>query len=764
MRRWAAALATLGGVCASGASADAAIRYYTVSPCRVVDTRDASLGGPSPLAGGVPRSFSLAGKCGTSPTASGLILNVTVTQPGAAGFVTVYPGGQGVPPTSTINFRANATRANTAIVRLGSGGVLNAVAGQPAGTTVHLIIDIAGYFDDNANNQPPFVAAPPPRSIQLPGFSQTGSVSLTATVTDDAKPVASPTLAWSVLSGPGGVNFSSPNAATTNATFSLAGTYVLRLTANDSALSGYGDTTVVVAPSRDAWRLVQQATWGPTLALATQAQNVGASAWIDAQIAAAPTGYPQYALQPGSIPSTCTGDCQRNNYSLYLPQRHFFNNALYGSDQLRQRVAFAFHKIIPLTTQQPGQLVPYLHILRDNSFGDFRKLLRDMTLNVAMGVYLDMVTSTRRRPNENYAREVLQLFSIGTDMLNADGTPQTDGSGNIIPSYDQSVVDGFTKVLTGWTYPVQQVAGITNYLEAMRIVDSNHDGGSKLLLGNVTRTACGTPTATDPNPSSPAGCGLADLEFAIDNIFFHSNVGPFIGKQLIQQLVTSNPTPAYVGRVSAVFDNDGTGKRGNLAAVVKAILMDPEARGIPADADYGHLKEPVLLVLNLLRAFDARSIDGLTGSDGYMNPQTQGMDQDIWRPPTVFSYFPFDFEVPGVPGLAGPEFGILSASTSLRRANFVNLLVFTGILHSTGTNTNAPNGTSLSLGALYGLASDPTLLVDEVNMRLLGGSASASMRTSMIQAVGAVAPTNPKLRIQQAIYLAATSSQFQVQR
>jgi hypothetical protein len=241
-------------------------------------------------------------------------------------------------------------------------------------------------------------------------------------------------------------------------------------------------------------------------------------------------------------------------------------------------------------------------------------------------------------------------------------------------------------------------------------------------------------------------------------------VGPFIGKQLIQQLVTSNPTPGYVARVAAVFNNDGTGRRGNLAAVVKAVLMDAEARGIPADPDYGHLKEPVVYALNLLRAFDARSIDGTTTSDGYINPQTQNMGQDLWRPPTVFSYFPADFEVPGVPGLAGPEFGILSATTALRRANFVNTLVFTGITRTTGTNTNAPNGTSLNIDGLYGLASDPAKLVDEVNMRLLGGSASASMRTSMIQAVTAVRVTNPKLRIQQAIYLAATSSQFQVQR
>jgi hypothetical protein len=280
------------------------------------------------------------------------------------------------------------------------------------------------------------------------------------------------------------------------------------------------------------------------------------------------------------------------------------------------------------------------------------------------------------------------------------------------------------------------------------------------LLGNVTRAACGAAGS-----GAPAGCGLADFDFAIDNIFFHSNVGPFISRELIKQLVTSNPSPAYISRVAAVFGNDGTGRRGNLAAVVKAILMDAEARGnAPADPSYGHLKEPVLFALNLLRAFPARSFDGLAGSDGYINPQTNNMGQDLWRPPTVFSYFPADFEVPGLPGVVGPEFGILSATTALRRANFVNTMVFTGIARSTGTNTNAPNGTSLNLDTLYPLAADANQLVDEVNLRLLGGNVSASMRTRMITAVGAVPVLSSKLRIQQAIYLAATSSQFQVQR
>ena len=576
-------------------------------------------------------------------------------------------------------------------------------------------------------------------------------------MSDDGKPAAA-TLSWSSIGGPSAASFSAPSSASTSATFNMAGTYVLRLSATDSVLTGYADTTVVVAPSQDAWRLVSQATWGPTLALATAAQNMGPGPWVDSQLAAPPSGYPVYVLQPGNIPNTCNNDCQRDNYSLYLPQRQFFYNALYDPDQLRQRVAFALHKIIPLTTQQPGQLVPYLHLLRDNAFGNYRNLLRSMTLNVAMGVYLDMVTSTRGQPNENYAREIQQLFSVGTDMLNLNGTQQIDGSGNIIPAYDQSVVDGFTKVFTGWTYPVQLVSGVIDYTNPMRPVDSNHDGTAKLLLGNVTLAGCGT------NPV-PAGCAQADLDAAIANIFGHPNVGPFISKQLIQQLVTSNPSPGYVSNVATVFNNDGTGIRGNLAAVVKAILLDPEARGAaPLDAAYGHLKEPVLMATQLLRAFDARSASGLALSDGYINPQTQNMGQDLWHPPTVFSYFPADFEVPGVPGVAGPEFGILNATTALRRANFVNTMVFNGIPVSTGTNTNTPAGTSLNIDPLYGLAFDPASLVDEVNMRLLGGSASASMRTSMITAVSTVPATNPKLRIQQAIYLAATSSQFQVER
>jgi uncharacterized protein (DUF1800 family) len=396
---------------------------------------------------------------------------------------------------------------------------------------------------------------------------------------------------------------------------------------------------------------------------------------------------------------------------------------------------------------QPSWLVPYLQILDRNAFGNYRQLLYEITLNPAMGRYLDMFTSTRTNPNENYAREVLQLFSIGTDKLNLDGTPQLDPDGNTIPTYDQSVVDGFTKVFTGWRLDAQPAPGVADYIDPMVLVPNNHDMGEKHLLDGVVL---------------PAGqTGVEDLNDALDNIFNHPNVGPFISRRLITNLVTSNPSPAYVERVARVFNDNGQGVRGDLKAVVTAILLDPEARGdSKGDPRYGHLREPALLICNILRAFNARSADGTSTSDGYLNPQSVSMDQDIFRPPTVFNYYPADYTVPGSGGLLGPEFGILSTSSSLKRANFVNTIVFSTI----PVSANAPRGTSIDLTALQALAANPAALVDEVNRILMYGKMSAGMRDSIIGAVSAVSSVNTLKRARTAVYLTATSSQYQVER
>ena len=214
-------------------------------------------------------------------------------------------------------------------------------------------------------------------------------------------------------------------------------------------------------------------------------------------------------------------------------------------------------------------------------------------------------------------------------------------------------------------------------------------------------------------------------------------------------------------RVAQVFNGNAGPARGDLQAVVRAILLDPEARGaMRPEFEYGHLRHPALFVLNVLRAFDARSADGNAQSDGYLNPQLTPMGMDLFRPASVFSYFSPSTGLPDPGGLRGPEFGILSTSTTLRRDNFVNTMVFSRIAIS----ANAPSGTSLTLAPLQPLAADPASLVDSLNERLLHGSMPSMMRDSIVRAVSAVAPTNSLKRVRTAVYLVLTSSQYQVER
>ncbi|MEO6394127.1 MAG: DUF1800 family protein, partial [Pyrinomonadaceae bacterium] len=386
------------------------------------------------------------------------------------------------------------------------------------------------------------------------------------------------------------------------------------------------------------------------------------------------------------------------------------------------------------------------------------------------GNYLDMIRSTKNNPNENYAREILQLFSVGLYNLNIKGEVQCiehnpcQVGDTPSPTYDQNVVNGFTKALTGWnlcsagppTCPNGQV-GIPDYADNLTFNFANHDTGSKLLLNGVTIPA-----------NAVAHNGVAELNATIDNIFNHANVGPFVSKSLIQSLVTSDPTPDYVGRVATVFNNNGFGVRGDMAAVVRAILLDPEARGdLKTDPKYGQLREPVTYMTGILRTFNVRAANGVPGSqsDGYLNPQTSTLSQNVFNPTTVFSYYFPDYIVAASnPSVLGPEFGIMTTTTSLRRANLVNTFAFANVPIS---GTSGPNGTSIDLSELQNLSSqDATgaLLVDTLNQKLMHGSMSAQMRTSILTAVTTVSSGNPTLRAQTALYLVASSSQYQVKR
>jgi hypothetical protein len=723
----------------------------------------------------VSRTFVFAGRCRTSSTAGAISINVTVTAATAAGNVVAAPGGIALPNTSTANYGAGQTRANNAIVGTGAGGDIVLLCKQPSGTA-QVIVDVNGYFDDPANNQPPTANAGPDQNINLPD-----PASLNGAADDDGKPSGTLTYAWSEISGPGTVNFADASAAVTTASFSLAGTYVLRLSVSDSILTDSDDILINVNPAiaanptADVVRFLEQSTWGPTNALIAHVQSIGFIAFLNEQFATPSTGYPSLPLWPNDSPSTCDSTCFRDNYTMYPLQRRFYTNALYGSDQLRQRVAFALHKLLVVSGRDismPSRYTPYLQILDRNAFGNYRQLLYEITLNPAMGQYLNMNTNTKNNPNENYAREIMQLFTIGTDVLNSEGTPQLDVDGVPYPTYDQSVVTNLARVLTGWrfapdlVYPPDPDNDIDDYVTPMVLSTTRHDTGSKTIVnGQVI----------------PAGqTGLQDLNMALDILFNHPNLGPYVAKQLIHQLVTSNPSSAYVGRVAAAFNDNGVGVRGDMKAVIRAILLDPEARGdLKTDPEYGHLKEPVLFITNLLRAFDVKG-DGLPQSDGNLNSNSNGstgMGQDVYRPATVFSYFPAENVVPGTT-ILGPEFGILSATTSLRRVNFVNTMVFSKLFKSSNPATgNSPYGTTIDLNPLLPLAGTPGPLIDQLNVLLLHGSMSTyatsgpnNMWDSIYQSVTAIscpAPctgTNALARVRQAVYLVASSSQYQVQR
>jgi uncharacterized protein (DUF1800 family) len=348
----------------------------------------------------------------------------------------------------------------------------------------------------------------------------------------------------------------------------------------------------------DALRLADQAAFGPTPALVAQIAQQG-SAWIDNQLATPATGYPALTVVspsfaigcPSTLPAGNT--CGRDSYSAFPIQRVFFQNALGGPDQLRQRVALAYSQIFVVSSVQIGPayaLREYQQMLLDDAFVNFRQILQDVTLSPVMGAYLNMANNNKSNPsrgisaNENFAREVMQLFSIGVNQLNADGSLMLQ-NGVTLPTYVQATIECFANVFTGWTYPTAPgaTAQFNNpqyFIGPMIPVPSNHDTNPKTVLNGITLPGNQTPQA--------------DLQQGLDNIFNHPNVGPFIGKQMIQFLVTSNPSPAYVARISAVFNNDGSGVRGNMAAVIKAILLDPEARGSSiTDADYGKLREAV---------------------------------------------------------------------------------------------------------------------------------------------------------------------------
>jgi uncharacterized protein (DUF1800 family) len=517
-------------------------------------------------------------------------------------------------------------------------------------------------------------------------------------------------------------------------------------------------TITATAPAQtpstaDTVRFLDQATFGPNASLVAHVQSIGFMAFLQEQFALPPSSYPNLPLQPSTIPTTCTGTCVRDNYTMYPLQVTFFRNALTAPDQLRQRVAFALQQIMVasgLTVTQPAWMSPYLQVFDNDAFGNFRQLLSDITLNPAMGEYLNMAGNNKSAPNENYGREILQLFTIGLNELNDDGSVVTDSSGNPVPSYTQAIVDAFSRVFTGWNLAAPPASGVPNYTSPMVLTPSSHDGGPKTLLNGVTLPAVNTVTATT---------ATNDLNAALDNIFQHQNVGPFISRNLIEHLVTSNPSPAYIGRVTAAFNNNGSGVRGDMKAVIRAILLDPEARNPSPSADFGHLVEPPVFIARFLRAFNttAATTDFVL-SDSYL-PSGLQMGEDLFRSPSVFNYYPPTYNVPVV-NINGPEFALQSNSSAFARVNFVAEATY----KTMPVSSDRPMGSWIDVSSFLPYANSPFQLTGALNNLLFNGGMSPDLHAAVNNALATMSSATPTARVQRAVYLVASSPEYMVER
>ena len=602
--------------------------------------------------------------------------------------------------------------------------------------------------DPPASNDPP--AAPsalPPAPQGVSATAGNGSI----------------TLSWTLVGGATGYNLYRSTAPNQEVRVTIVGaplmppyvdaslqngvTYYYKLTtvnaSGESGKSSEVSSTPIAPPDPPdpstvaAFRFLRQATWGPKPGDVDLVKGMGVDAFLNQQFSAPASSYPDTLF---TMP-------------VDMAQERFMELALTGPDQLRQRVAWALHKIWVVSavevTTAPA-IVTYHRLFLNDAFGNFRDLMTDITLNPAMGRYLNMLNNrslavTGSLPNENYARELMQLFTLGIPRLDPNGTPSIRLStpGAPVIAYTEQDVKELARILTGWTFgdgnpaTVPTNLGKENYKVPMEAVARFHDTGAKFFLETFF----------------PAGqTARQDLDQALDVLFQRSNIGPFISRQLIQQLVTSNPSPAYVADIATMFNGNGGSARGDLAAVVRAILTHPEA-GVSTTTS-GKLTEPALFVVSLLRALNASVTD-----HPFMSNAAEAMGQKVLFPPSVFSYFSPGYRVRGTVGpgglpLGGPEFQILTTVTALERANFVGGLLggFYGmdvVVDYTPFTSQAANAQSL---------------VDYCSLLFMGGRMSPDARLEVINAVLATPASKPSERVRTALYLTMTAAQFQVDR
>lgn len=533
----------------------------------------------------------------------------------------------------------------------------------------------------------------------------------------------------------------------------------------------------VLLSQNEAVRFLNRASFGASPADTARVVQIGPAAWIDEQMTQPTTLHLPAMLAQMACAPEVTGDVNCPGDYDYFPAvrlRHelFWNAAIAAPDQLRQRVAFALSQILVVSERHeelaelPFMLASYHDELSQGAFGDFRSLIEAVSKNAAMGEYLGMVKNrkadpvTNTRPDENFARELMQLFTIGLSMLAPDGSVVLDGGGQPVPTYTQTEIEETARALTGWNFPsditpnstVEDFLDLDRRAGVMQPWPAFHDDGPKVIVGGVP---------------VPGGLGAeGDLDAVLDTLCNHPNVGPFIGKQLIQRLVTSNPSPAYVARISAVWADDGSGRRGQLGAVVKAILLDPEAiRGVEATPHFGIIREPVLRMSTFFRAFNAGSF---TPGTELAWEFAEVLRQGPLTAPSVFNFYrPTDTnQALASQGLVAPELKVTTHSALTDQANLMTFMIFDAMDAAPEQEWEGP---LYSAGPLLTAAEVPQSLVALVEGRLLGGPLPSSARSQIISHLDGVpmdVPGRPRgaERVTELLTLVMHSPAYTVQK
>ncbi|ALS33748.1 hypothetical protein PTRA_a2682 [Pseudoalteromonas translucida KMM 520] len=557
-----------------------------------------------------------------------------------------------------------------------------------------------------------------------------------------------------VLNAP--VNASSVTITLPDAQSYAAMEYVFSVTATDNeGATNVKTVSFVARNSMDeiaAARILHQGTMGPTLKEIRQAQGLSELQWLKQQMALPINYHSRYLVKtPG-----------QTNFQYINRIDAWWKGVLHSDDQLRQRVAFALSQILVVSDangnvgSQPEGMINYYDILLKHTFGNYRDLLEDVTLSPIMGTFLSHLGNEKAndelniRPDENYAREVMQLFTIGLEELNLDATPKLDAQGNTIATYGQPQIQGFARVFTGWTFAGSETfkQKNNNFIQPMKAFSEYHSSKQKTLLsGEII----------------PAGYGPEEtLKIALDNLFNHNNVAPFISKQLIQRLITSNPTAQYVARVASVFNDNGAGVRGDLAAVITAIYLDDEARHFGSVLNYqGKLKEPLLTTIQFWRNLDAKSAIGYYNTWGLYNTYGQGPMESS----SVFNFFRPDYQPTYLrnEGLVAPELQIASDATLIGIMN----------KHYSDLMWRAAEGnTSLVPKIIYVFIKDDMnhlknkgihSLLDQYNILYFAGSMSRETRQALVDLDAYFNDSQIRQRISYLLYMVAISPEFNLQ-